>query len=201
MVKIVDLINPIKEAWNVMLHPSRANTSTGPSFYYRAVVIPGIINAIIAAVLIAAFPTALTSYASAGLGPIMEFIIFLLIMFLGIPVSIVINSAVLHLFAKLLFKVLKQPFNNTLTAMSYSMSPLIFFYWTQALPTPANLVADIILMIWTFIIGIFMLSKTQQVSKLRALGAVLIAMLIPLAIIFIVVIIVLLSPLLRTLGV
>ena len=186
MLKMADLINPIKEAWNVMLHPSRANTATGPSFYYRAVVIPGIINAIIAALLIAAFPSA-TFLGS--LGPLFGFIVVLLIMFLGIPASVVIDSALVHLFGKLLFRIMKQPFNNTLTAISYAMSPAIFFYWTEALPAPANIVA-IIIGIWTFVLEIFMLSKTQQVSKLRALGALL----IPIIIFAVIIIVILLLP-------
>ncbi len=172
---MADLINSIKEAWNVMLHPSRANTATGPSFYYRAVVIPGIINAIIAALLIAAFPSA-TFLGS--LGPLFGFIVVLLIMFLGIPASVVIDSALVHLFGKLLFRIMKQPFNNTLTAMSYTMSPFIFFYWTEALPSPVNSIASIILAIWVFILMIFLLSKTQRISKLRALGALLIPVII-----------------------
>ncbi len=180
---MADLINPIKEAWNVMLHPSRTNTPKGLSFYYCAVVIPGILNAIIAALLIAVFPSS-TFFASSG--PLMGFIFILLIMFLGIPVGIVIDSVVVHLFAKLLFRVLKQPFNNTLTAMSYAMSPAIFFSWAQALPAPANAVAGIILTIWIFVLGIFLLSKTQQVSKLRALGAMLTLLIIPIVIILIV---------------
>ncbi|MCL5105954.1 MAG: hypothetical protein M1331_00965, partial [Candidatus Marsarchaeota archaeon] len=160
MLKITDLINPIKEAWNVMLHPGRANTTKGPSFYYRAVIIPGIINAIIAALLIAAFPS--TTSLLGSLGPLFGFIVVLLTMFLFIPASIVIDSAIIHLFAKLLFRVLKQPFNNTLTAISYAMSPAIFFYWTEVLPAPANIVA-VIIGIWAFVLEIFMLSKTQQV--------------------------------------
>ena len=175
MLKMADLINPIKEAWNVMLHPGRANTTRDLSFYYRAVVIPGIINAIIAALLIAAFPSTTSFFSS--LGPLWGFIIFLLLMFLGIPAGIVIDSAVVHLFGKLLFRLMKQPFNNTLTAISYSMSPLIFFYWTEALPAPANIVT-VIIAIWTFVLMIFMISKTQQVSKLRALGVLLIPMII-----------------------
>ena len=173
---MADLINPIKEAWNVMLHPSRANTATGPSFYYRAVVIPGIINAIIAALLITAFPSATSFFGSSG--PLFGFIMFLLLMFIGIPASIVIDSALVHLFGKLLFRIMKQPFNNTLTAMSYAISPFIFFYWTEALPSPVNSIASIILAIWVFILMIFLLSKTQRISKLRALGALLIPVII-----------------------
>ena len=174
-----------------MLHPGRANTTKGLSFYYHAVVIPGIINAIIVALLIAAFPFTTSFFGSSGSlwglsGPLWGFIISLLLMFLVIPAGIVINSALVHLFGKLLFRILKQPFNNTLTAMFYAMSPAIFFYWTEALPAPANIVA-VIIGIWTLVLEIFMLSKTQQVSKLRAL----VALLTPL-IIFAVIIIVIL---------
>ena len=192
------LINATKKALNVIMHPNAVrehkNSVDAIKFYYNAAVIPGIISIILSGLVLLKFGVAnsnlLLSKLPAHANPAMLFAIGALTGFLYVfiltPISAMISSVVYQFFAKKLFKIWTKDISRTFTASLYANFLVIFFIWVTLIPQTniAASMADSILIIWSFVMLIILISKQQEISKLRAFGGVLLSIVIIALIIF-----------------
>ncbi len=180
----VSLIESTKAAFSFIFHPESFNEhySVGDSimFYYKAAIIPAIINALLYALMGFAFAGYISTMIQKftgflilpALGAIFGFIFGLIYLLILIPIGIIINSAIVHFFSKIIFRVFNKDFSRTVTAFTLSTFPLIFFVWVFPIPFLGALIS-IIIVIWEFIILIISMARQQEVSGFRAFGGII----------------------------
>ena len=192
------LINATKKALNVIMHPNAVrehkNSVDAIKFYYNAAVIPGIISIILSGLVLLKFGVAnsnlllskLPVHASSAILFAIGALTGFLYVFILTPISAMISSVVYQFFAKKLFKIWTKDISRTFTASLYANFLVIFFIWVTLIPQTniAASMADIILIIWSFVMLIILISKQQEISKLRASGGVLLSIVIIALIIF-----------------
>jgi len=172
------VIDELKEAVNIMLHPGTATQKersirAAIAFYYKVLAIPLILYIILAL----AIPK--TTLSSFMLSPL-----FTVILLIVSPLGLLAGAGLYHLFGKLL-KVFNNPYSNTFTATVYSTVPYVLFIWLLAFTNIANLMLlvgiDIIffiVLIWEIIITIIALANQQKISKLRAFAVWLVTIIV-----------------------
>ncbi len=170
------------------------------AFYYKAALVPLIISVIIAApfgllagTLINSFTHELISTSgytniinmAVAVGFVLLYILVLL------PLSILVNAAIYHLFANNLFHIWSKPYSNTMTAVLYSVLPvsvipILPFIWLfmpglksiSAILVAVGILLFIALGIWEFIVLIISMARQQGVSGWRAFAGILISIVI-----------------------
>ncbi|MGC8586665.1 MAG: hypothetical protein ACP5K5_03950, partial [Candidatus Micrarchaeia archaeon] len=119
----------------------------------------------------------------------MLILVMVLIYVVFIPVGIIVNSGIYHLIIKNLFKMYKQNYNAAFTAFTYGMIPIILVYWL--LPVPLlNMMLLAIFGLWSFIIEIIAISNLLSMSRLKALGTIILDGIIVGIIIYVIVVII-----------
>ena len=171
----MDIIGSIKKAWNIAIHPSKATPMSVKDalvFYYSFAIIPVIITAILAGV-----------FTNTGLfGAVIELATILLLS----PIAFFIETAIIHLFGKFLFRKFQKPYMTTFTAVVFAAIPSTLFSWLlliTSISAPVNMVANIIFDIWILIILTIAIMKLQKTSGVFAV----LSWLIPLIVILIIV--------------
>jgi len=184
------VIDELKEAVNIMLHPGTATQKersirAAIAFYYKVLVVPLILYIILALII-----------TKTTLSPFILSPLFTVILLIVSPLGLLAMAGLYHLFGKL-FKVFNNPYSNTFTATVYSTVPYILLIWLLAFTNIANLmllvVFDIIffiLVIWEIIIIIIAFANQQKTSKLRAFAVWLVTQIIVVGIVYLLVVIV-----------
>lgn len=91
---------------------------------------------------------------------------------IALPLAILINAGILHLFGKKIFGVFNNNYATTLSATVYSFIPILLFGWLISF-FPALNPLFILLIIWSMIIYAFALSSLQSITKKRALVVII----------------------------
>jgi len=189
------VIDELKEAVNIMLHPGTATQKersirAAIAFYYKVLVVPLILYIILAL----ATPKPTFSPFMPSPSPFVPSPLFTVILLIVSPLGLLAVAGLYHLFGKLL-KVFNNPYSNTFTATVYGAVPGTLLIWLLAFTNIANLMLlvgiDIIffiVLIWEIIITIIALANQQKISKLRAFAVWLVAtiVLIGVVIVFVV---------------
>jgi len=172
------VIDELKEAVNIMLHPGTATQKersirAAIAFYYKVLVVPLILYIILA---LAIPKTTLSSFMPSPL--------FTVILLIVSPLGLLAVAGLYHLFGKLL-KVFNNPYSNTFTATVYSTVPYVLFIWLLAFTNIANLMLLVgieiiffIVLIWEIIITIIALANQQKTSRLRAFAVWLVTIIV-----------------------
>jgi hypothetical protein len=157
-------VDEIKEGLNIMLHPQDAtmkekSISQSLLFYYKVLAIP------LAIYILLSFAFARVASAGAFLAwfSLLAYLVL-------VPIMFFFSAFLYHIFGKL-FKVFKEGYDKTFTAVIYGSIPTIIFIWLKPIPIVSFL--SIIFEIWGFIVAIFALSNQQKTSKLAAFGVIL----------------------------
>ncbi|MGC8669695.1 MAG: YIP1 family protein [Candidatus Micrarchaeia archaeon] len=197
-MQIENFFDEYKKAINIMVHPGK-NTKEGMSikeslkFIYTISLIPLVIGLLLTLLLsnsqIAQSP--LSIVLGGGIGFVQSTIFLLLIYLVLIPLSVLIDSGFYHLIIKRLFGMYKKTYDYAFTAFTYSIIPLVFIYWTIHIPI-VNILLLILFGIWSFVIEIFALSNLMGISRLMALGTIILSDVIVAVIIGVVVFVILL---------
>ncbi len=173
----MSFIEKIKDAFNIILHPSQAkrkeNITDVLAFYFAVSIIPTIL--LIVADSIFAFNPFLLPL----------FIISAIIFYAVIPLGVFIDSGIYYLIIKKLFNLYNGDFKDTYTAFIYATLPYILFYWLTVFPVIGGMFFLVILL-WDFVIAIVVLSKMFKMSKLKAFGTLLLDFVVVFAIIFLI---------------
>jgi hypothetical protein len=96
-----------------------------------------------------------------------------LLLWIAEPAGIFINTALFHLFGKIILKRFRMGIEQTFTAVVYSVSAPVLFYWLSQIPILG--IISILIGIWGYVILILGLSNLQKISWKAALGTVLLA--------------------------
>ncbi len=193
----LSLIESTKAAFSFIFNPESFNghycVGDAIIFYYKATIIPAIITALLYALMGFAFASYISTMIQKFtgflilplLGSILGFIFGVVYLLILIPLGIIINSAIVHLFSKIIFRVFNKNFSRTVTAFTLSTFPLVFFIWVFPIPLLGSLIS-ILIGIWEFIILIISMARQQEVSGLRAFGGIILPEII-LIVIFIII--------------
>ena len=179
------VIDELKEAVNIMLHPGTATQKersipAAVAFYYKVLVVPFILYIILA--LAIPEPTVSSSFIPS---PFFTTILMLILTpftvvtgvlasLIVLPLGLLVVAFLCHIIGKLL-KVFNNPYSYTFTATVYSMVPYLLLVWLLVFTNIVNpmLIVGIaiiffILAIWEIIILIIAFANQQKTSKLRA---------------------------------
>ncbi len=165
----MDFVNSLKEAVNLIFNPSQAKKKKSIAdvleFYFIISIFP-----IIATTL---FATLLT------LRPFLipVFLITSIVFYIILPFGIMISSGIYYLIIRKLFNLYDGNFKDTFTAFIYFNMPYILFSWLGMIPFIGNLFL-IIILIWSFIMAILVISKMFNISKLKAFMTIILDVLI-----------------------
>jgi hypothetical protein len=145
------VINSIKSAWNLAIHPSTAKPMTieeGVKFYYSFALLPGI-----AAIII--------GYAAVGpIGAISAFAAVFILEMIGL----FFGAGIYHLFGKFIFRKFTKDYSVTFTAAVVASIPTILFSWLSILIGPAGFIFGI----WGIVLLTIGLMRMQKVSVVIA---------------------------------
>ncbi len=97
-----------------------------------------------------------------------------LLFWIGIPLLMLMNALILHIFGKWIFAGFRKGYSNTLTATLYSFVPTFLFLWLVIVPV--NIFSgpmQLLLLLWSFAIYVIALSNQQAISRRRAVSIIL----------------------------
>ncbi len=188
--RLGDYIKCIKEgqqAVRTILHPNKytgkkMTVSETLSFYYKV----GGMSFVLAAVVELAvywFGGGATKISGVlglytrlfGFGlpePFANIVMTAIVLLVIAPLSFFINSAIYQFVCKDIFGIWKGNYSRTFTASVFSYLPIALLFWGLMLPYvhPLFMVAAVI---WSLIVLLISLSNQQNISVLKAAGAVL----------------------------
>jgi len=178
---LVTFAKAYKNAIEVMIHPGLATkTQMGIAdalkFYYTIALIPMFFGVLLGLI-----------FGSHHMLLALVAIAFYLGFF---PVSAFISSGVYHLIIKNLLNIYKQEYSAAFLAYIYSLVPIVFFFWVF----PIYILAFVLIAIsflWSFIVLIIAISNLLSMSRLKALGTILLSDIIFYLIMYVIAIIIL----------
>lgn len=162
-------------------------------FYYGASLIPLLLFLVIGYVVMSLgflpgtlgmFPMASHLMTGASLNVLL--VAFAVVYFwLLIPIGFFINSLFYQLVGKYFLKLFKEDYERTFTAMVFGSMPLLLLYWLFVVPG-VNLLAFVVLPVWTLVVEAIALSAQQRITRLQSVAtmavlaglAVLVALLV-----------------------
>ncbi|MFI5412637.1 MAG: hypothetical protein ACHQX1_01990 [Candidatus Micrarchaeales archaeon] len=176
------LVDDLKWAVDVMLHPSKKATQTwtiGNALvaYWKTAIIPMILTLILVVGAGGVFATALTSMLGpigtltggllSGLiigGILVEYLIF-------VPIGLLIGAGFIHIAGKVLGIFKGGGYAATFSAMVYGVLPWLVLSWIPFISVIGEL--------WSIVVTVFALSNIQKTTKLMAfvawIGGIIIA--------------------------
>ena len=157
-----------KNAIEVMIHPGLATkTQMGIAdalkFYYTIALIPTILGVLLS----------LAVNPHSVLLPLIIAALYLVFF----PIGIFINSGIYHIIINNILNLYKQEYSAAFLAYIYSLVPVVFFLWVF----PIHMLAFVLIVVsflWSFIVLIIALSNLLSISKLKALGTILLIVII-----------------------
>ena len=190
----MDIVGAFKEAVQGVLHPreNTAKRSVRESLllYYNAAIIPLIIAIAIGVVGYFAFGNAIAATTTPGFAfyrifatlgivgiavalPVLELFVFL-------PLSILISSAIYQLFAKRLLKMWPGDYSKTVAATTFGVMPAMLLFWLSeiwVLSTSYSffIIATAIIALWSIIVVVMSISAQHKISVGKAFGGWLIS--------------------------
>ncbi|MGC8495875.1 MAG: hypothetical protein ACP5MX_01560 [Candidatus Micrarchaeia archaeon] len=189
---IADLIsNNYKIAFDAILHPGTSTKkamSIGDAikFYYSIAIIPLVLGIIISIAIGTHVSKLMPFGAVAGLAmAALLFAMYAVIM----PIGIVIDSGVYHIVIKRLFNMYNKDYRAVFSAFTYAMIPAILFYWLIMIPV-LGFVVLLLMGVWSFIIEIIALANLLSMSRLKALGTIILEGIVVGIIVFIIALVV-----------
>ena len=183
----MDIVKDFKDGLDRIIHPNKnrdkMSIEKAIRFYYRVMVLPLIVSVVLGFIFGSVYgPMGLFSVFGplSGHGGILSGIlgvVYVLLTFLVlIPVGIIIDAAILHLFSKLIFRIFKGDISKTVTAVMFGELPLVLFYWLLFIPIVKYVV--IILALWSIYVLVVSLAVQHNISKLRAFAGWLLPIII-----------------------
>jgi len=154
-----------KSAIEVMIHPGLATKAQmgiadALKFYYTIALIPMLFGVLLRLIFGSHILLALVAIA----------------LYLGFfPVSAFISSGVYHLIIKNLFDIYKQEYSAAFLAYIYSLVPVVFFFWVFSVYILVAFALIVVSFLWSFIVLIIALSNLLSMSRLKALGTILLS--------------------------
>jgi hypothetical protein len=169
-----------RQALRILKHPAnntKKSMDIGDSlrFYYKLSVIPILLTLAVAIIV------------SCISGSIKYAMLFSAVSLLTVPINLILTSGPLHLVGKLFGK-FKKPYDNTFTASVYSIVPSLLISWmtssVAALLQPGMAYYAVVLSIAVIcfiveaVIWLFAISNLQKITKLTAIGLVLLTIIL-----------------------
>ena len=154
--------------WEILRHPAKTyqevyneGLKEAMLYFLTILVILTVIMLILGAIFFSLF---IAQYLEEF--PLLKWISFpSLVIFIPISgfILLIISGLILHLFVRLLGG--RQGFKTTLKTCAYSSTPLVLSFWFLPL--------IIITTVWSIILTIIGIQEMQKISKIRAIGSVL----------------------------
>ncbi len=199
------IISNFREVIRASIHPGGNTKEMGIGdalrYYYTALPMPIVLLALAAAIVFAvSFLQSFFGGLLAGTVVAVAFV-YVLISLLLYPIFILIDTAIVHFFSKILFKIIKGPIEKTYAAFIYGGMPMLMLSWLllilftflpqsiayglssyqNSLSIP-GIVLILILGIWVAAVAIISLAKQHNVSIVRAFLAYIVPVIILVAI-------------------
>ena len=193
-------VDSYRKAFGIMLHPgknARGALSLGDAlkFYYTIAIIPLILGVALSLLTNASFlgvfgglsgSSALTNGAAAP-GNGLSFALYMIAFFLVlVPIGLLFDTAMYHVIIKSLLKIYNKPYATAFTAFTYAIIPGIMVYWLLPLGILGFLVI-LLFGIWSFVVEIISLSNLLSISRLMALGSLILDEIIVMLIVYIII--------------
>ena len=178
---LVTFTKAYKNAIEVMIHPGLAtkkqmSIADALKFYYTIALIPMLFGVLLSLIF--------------GSHHILFALVVVALYLVFFPIGAFINSGVYHLIIKNLFSVYKQGYSAAFLAYIYSLVPVIFFFWVFPIYI-LGIVLIAISFLWSFIVLIIAISNLLSMSRLKALGTILLSDIIFYLIVYVIAIIIL----------
>jgi len=154
-----------KNAIEVMIHPGLATKeqmgiADALKFYYTIALIPMVFGVLLSLIF--------------GSHHILFALIVVALYLVFFPIGAFINSGIYHIIIKNLFDIYRQEYSAAFLAYIYSLVPVVFFFWVF----PIYILAFVLIVIsslWSFIVLMIAISNLLSMSRLKALGAILLS--------------------------
>ncbi|EET89949.1 MAG: hypothetical protein UNLARM2_0393 [Candidatus Micrarchaeum acidiphilum ARMAN-2] len=190
-------VESYRKAFGIMLHPgknARGALSVGDAlkFYYTIAIIPLILGVALSLLTNASFLSVFGGFSgSSALGPGaaapgggLYFALYLIAFFaVLVPLGLLFDTAMYHVIIKSLLKMYNKPYSTAFTAFTYAMIPAVLVYWLLPLGILGYLVI-LLFGLWSLVIEIISLSNLLSISRLMALGSLILDELIVAVILF-----------------
>ncbi|MCL5434338.1 MAG: hypothetical protein M1559_01325 [Candidatus Marsarchaeota archaeon] len=179
-------VDSYKKAFGIMLHPgknARGALSLGDAlkFYYTIAIIPLILGVALSLLTNASFlgmfgglsGSSAFAPGAAAPGSGLLFAVYLIAFFVVLaPIGLLFDTAMYHIIIKSLLKIYNKPYATAFTAFTYAIIPAVLVYWLMPLGVLGFMVI-LLFGIWSFVIEIISLSNLLSISRLMALGSLI----------------------------
>ncbi|MCL5112485.1 MAG: hypothetical protein M1500_02105 [Candidatus Marsarchaeota archaeon] len=181
-------VDNMHRALDALLHPGKATKKSmgiveALKFYYTIMIIPLILGIIISIVLN-------TSDIGIGVAAVVGILLTFIVFF---PLGILVDAGIYHLIIGKLFKLYKGNYAKPVSAFTYAIMPSVLIYWLVGPLTASNgflgrfsavtpsigaaylfgAILSVIFGIWSIVVMIIALSNQLSISRLKALGTLL----------------------------
>lgn len=165
----------IKKAYDILFHPGKASEekiklSTAFKFYFKIAIIGFLIYALTGTVMLhfnykiphfsllfSFFPNYFFDILISGI----------ILFFILIPIGLIIDAAIYHLFGKFLLKAWNGNYSLTLNAAVFASVPALLLSWLLLIHY-IKIIGILLIGIWEFVILIIALSGQQKTTRVNA---------------------------------
>ena len=183
--------------WDIMLTPGKAakkvhTLGEALKLYYIISVIPFILYLVFGLALSAYVGVAAFNYlpiiSAPGLTSTLSIAVVssaILLFFILVPIGIAIDAFIFQLVGRFFLNAWKGQYPKTFTAVTFSVLPVVFFYWFLLLPG-LNALYIIVVPIWAMVLLVISLASQQGITRLNSALVVFITTAIKLLFVFLV---------------
>ncbi|MGC8662775.1 MAG: hypothetical protein ACP5RT_03250 [Candidatus Micrarchaeia archaeon] len=192
----MDIVKTLKDTYgkaiDIMFHPDSSTKKSmrigeALAFYYTLAIIPLILSIIVTMVI---YIPANLFFGGATKGIMLLIMVLTYLVFT--PLGLIINSEIYNLIIKGLFKMYNQGYDAVFTAFTYGAIPLILTYWLLRVPF-IGMALILLSGLWGFIVEIIAISNLLSMSRLKALGTILLNSIVLVIIIYFIIFVIGLS--------
>ncbi len=187
-------VDETKQIIDIMLLKGKAQQmSVGEAlgFWYKASLIPAILAAIVAGILILVGASVVSGLLGplgsvlGGIGAAVVIVGIFVSVWIITPIAMIIGAAILHFFGKTLLRQFKNSYSATLAATVYAELIGIFLLFITEIPV-IGWIISIIVGIWSFVALLVWLARFQNTSWVMALVTIIVEVIVIVVILFVV---------------
>jgi predicted neutral ceramidase superfamily lipid hydrolase len=172
----------VKKSWKLIYCPSkeagvRFGVGRALKFYYGATLIPLLLiivlgyfgmltGTITQTIAFVPFAKLFMNFLNVPQALILSTI---LLLWVTVPIAFFIDAFIYQLVGKNFLRVFKGDYENTFSALVFGIMPYLLLFWLFLLPV-VNIIALIVLPIWSFVIEVVAFSMQQRATRLQIIG-------------------------------
>jgi hypothetical protein len=107
----------------------------------------------------------------------------IVLFFIALPIGIIVDAVIYQIIGRFFLKMWNGDYSKTLTALVYSLFPVLLLAWLNAIPV-VNTIFIVLAPIWSIVIFVIAMSAQQKITRLNALIIMLVKSILVFLVVF-----------------